>query len=152
MIRIATLGALLCDKRGTMAIETALVAPLLLTLTLGAFDVSMLVAREQQLQSAANEASEIVLAAAGGSGIESDDLEDILESSLDLEDSQLTLAPGYRCGTSTTVETTAPTCATGEPMYAYVKLTVTDTYSPLWTSFGVGGDVDFNIVRWTQVS
>lgn len=152
MRRFAILGALFRDKRGSMAIETALVAPLLLTLTLGAFDVSMLVAREQQLQSAANEASEIVLAAAGGSGIESDDLEDILESSLNLEDGQLTLAPEYRCGTSTTVSTTAPTCASGEPTYAYVKLTVTDTYSPLWTSFGVGDDVDFNIVRWAQVS
>lgn len=152
MTRFTTLGALRRDERGSMAIETALVAPLLLTLTLGAFDVSMLVSREQQLQSAANEATEIVLAAAGGSGIQSDDLEDILESSLSLEDSQLTLAPEYRCGTSTTIQTTAPTCASGEPMYAYVKLTVTDTYSPLWTSFGVGDDVDFNIVRWAQVS
>ena len=151
MIRFATLGALLRDKRGTMAIETALVAPFLLTLSLGAFEVSMLVSREQQLQSSANEASEIVLAAAGGSGINSADLEDILESSLGLEDSQLTLAPGYRCGTSA-VETTKPTCAAGEPMYSYVKLTVTDTYTPAWKKFGFGSDVNFNVVRWAQVS
>jgi Flp pilus assembly protein TadG len=152
VIRFATPGALLRDKRGTMAIETALVAPFLLTLSLGAFEVSMLVSREQQLQSSANEASEIVLAAAGGSGINSADLEDILESSLGLEDSQLALAAGYRCGTSTTVETTKPTCAVGEPMYSYVKLTVTDTYEPAWKKFGFGDDVNFNIVRWAQIS
>jgi hypothetical protein len=150
--RFDTLGALIHDERGSMAIETALVAPLLLTLSLGAFEVCMLVALEQQLQSVANEASEIVLAAAGGSGISSTDLEDILESSLDLEDSQLTLDAEYRCGTSTTLESTKPTCGSGEQMYSYVKLTVTDTYTPAWTSFGVGGNVNFNVVRWAQVS
>jgi hypothetical protein len=151
LTRFATLGALLHDKRGTMAIETALVAPMLLTLCLGAFDVSMLVAREQELQSAANEASEIILAAAGGSGIESDDLETILQTSLNLEDDQLILEPEYRCGTGASVAA-PPTCAAGEPMYQYVKLTVTDTYSPLWTTFGVGDDVNFNIVRRAQMS
>jgi Flp pilus assembly protein TadG len=46
---------LLRDAVGTMAIETALIAPLLAMMALGVFEVSRIVSREQQLQSAANE-------------------------------------------------------------------------------------------------
>jgi len=151
MMRLTTFRALLRDRRGTMAIETALVAPLLAGLALGAFDASMLVAREQQLQSAANEASEIVLAAAGGTGIQSNELEDILESSLNLQDAQLTLAPQYRCGTDA-VSTVLPACPSGKQLYTFVQLTVTDTYSPVWTNFGIGEDVNFDVVRTVQVA
>lgn len=150
-MRLAILGALVRDGRGTMAIETALVAPLLGIMALGAFDVSRMVAREQHLQSAANEASEIILAAAAGSGIQSTDLETLLESSLSLGASQVTLAQQFRCGTSAAVPPPQPTCATGEQLYIYVKLTVIDTYSPAWTHFGVGEPVDFNIVRTVQI-
>ena len=150
MMRLATFRSLVRDGRGSMAIETALIAPALAALALGAFDASMLVAREQHLQSAANEASEIVLAAAGGSGSDSDDLEQLLESSLNL--TQVTLTPQYRCGISTTVSPTKPTCASGEQMYTYAKVTVTDTYTPLWTTFGIGSAVSFNIERTVQMS
>lgn len=150
MIRSHLIGALR-DQRGTMAIETALIAPLLAALALGAFDVSMMVSREQQLQSAANEATEIVLAAASGPGIESDQLKSILASSLNLDPSQLTLTRLYRCGTADVSET-PPTCDADEPLYTYFKITVTDTYSPLWTSFGFGHDVDFSVSRTVQDS
>jgi Flp pilus assembly protein TadG len=150
MMRTILFGALRA-RRGTMAIETALIAPLLATLALGSFDVSMMVAREQQLQSAANEATEIVLAAAGGSGVSSTDLEQILESSLNLGSNQVQLTPLYRCGTGAT-SSAAPTCTGGNQLYSYIKLTLTGTYTPVWTSFGVGQPVDFNIVRTVQVS
>jgi Flp pilus assembly protein TadG len=149
MIRACLIGALR-DRRGTMAIETALVAPALAALALGSFDVSMMVTREQQLQSAANEATEIILAAAGGTGVSSTELDQILESSLGLPD-KISLAPLYRCGTSA-ISSTMPTCATGEQLYTYIQITITDTYSPLWTSFGVGSDVNFNIQRTVQES
>jgi len=151
MMRARLIGAVR-DQRGTMTIETALIAPALAALALGSFDVSMMVAREQQLQSAANEATEIVLAAAGGSGVSSSDLEQILESSLDLAADKVTLDPLYRCGTSGTTSTTAPTCTGGDQLYTYVKLTITDTYTPLWTNFGVGNTIDFNVQRTVQVS
>lgn len=143
---------LLRHAGGTMAIETALIAPLLATMSLGVFEVSRIVSREQQLQSAANEASEVILAAAGGTGINSADLEDILETSLNLSDSQLTIAPLYRCGMTTTTSSTEPTCATGEQLYTYVELSLTDTYTPMWAKFGVGSPVNYDIVRTVQVS
>lgn len=136
---------------GTMAIETALITPLLAMMSLGVFEVSRIVSREQQLQSAANEASEIILAAAGGSGISSTDLEAILETSLNLQANQLTIAQRYRCGTGS-ISTTMPTCGTGQQIYTYVHLTLSDTYTPIWTSFGVGSSVTYDIQRTVQVS
>ena len=37
-------------------------------------------------------------------------------------------------------------------MYTYAKVTVTDTYTPLWTTFGIGSAVSFNIERTVQMS
>ena len=156
MIRLAAHFARLRDERGTMAIETALIAPLLALMALGTFEVSSIVSREQQLQSAANEASEIILSAAGGSGINSGDLETIIETSLSLGADQLTIVDRYRCNTGTTLSAVPPTpgegCPASEPVYTYVRLTVTDTYSPMWTTFGVGSPIQYTIVRTVQVS
>ena len=151
MIRLARLPALLRNTCGTMAIETALIAPLLATMSLGVFEVSNIISREQQLQSAASEASEIILAAAGGSGVSSTDLKSIIVASLNLQDNQLTITPKYRCGIDTTLVSVIPTC-TGQQIYSYVELTMTDTYTPVWTHFGVGSPVNYKIVRTVQVS
>jgi len=145
--------ARLRDERGTMAIETALIAPLLALMALGVFEVSSIVSREQQLQSAANEASEIILAASGGAGINSTDLEDIIEASLGLEDDDLDITRRFRCATGVLVATDEPpTCATGEQLYTYVHLNVTGTYSPMWTKFGVSSPINYTVERTVQVS
>jgi Flp pilus assembly protein TadG len=156
MRHLRTLVARLRDERGSMAVETALIAPMLALMALGTFEVSTIVMREQQLQSAANEASEIILAAAGGTGITSTDLEDIIETSLGLSDPQLTVADRYRCGTGSTLSSTLPTpstgCAASEQIYMYVHLTLTDTYTPMWTNFGVSHPIQYTVVRTVQVS
>jgi Flp pilus assembly protein TadG len=156
MRRLFALIARLRDERGTMAIETALITPLLALMALGVFEVSSIVSREQQLQSAANEASEIILAAAGGSGINSDDLEAIIVTSLGLSPSEVDIDDRYRCGTATTLTTTMPSpstgCAASNQIYSYVQLTVQDTYTPMWTRFGVAAPINYTIVRTVQVS
>jgi Flp pilus assembly protein TadG len=156
MMRPMSWLARLRDERGTMAIETALITPLLALMALGTFEVSSIVSREQQLQSAANEASEVILAAAGGSGVSSTDLEDILETSLGLEDAQLDIQARYRCGTDSTLSATMPSpgsgCAASQQIYSYVQLTLTDTYTPMWTKFGVASPIEYNVVRTVQVS
>ena len=156
MTHLGTFIAWLRDERGSMAIETALITPLLALMALGVFEVSAIVSREQQLQSAANEASEIILAAAGGSGINSSDLEDIIETSLGLGDPQLAIDDRYRCGTSATLTSAMPSpstgCAASEQIYSYVQLTLTDTYTPMWTNFGVSDPIVYNVVRTVQVS
>lgn len=155
MSRLTILRRLLGDQSGSMAVETAIVAPVLATLALGAFDASRILSRQQQLQSAANEASEIVLAAAGGSGVSSADLKTIIDSSLGLSAGQLTIAPMYRCDDATTLTSTPPTrpgCPASKPIFSYIQLTLTETYNPVWTQFGIGAPVNYNIVRTVQVS
>lgn len=150
-----TISTLLSDRQGSMAVETAIVAPVLATLSLGAFDTSRILIRQQQLQSAANEASEVVLAAAAGSGVSSAALEAIIESSLSLEPDQLTIVPRFRCDDSPTLVNTRPappSCAASKPIASYIQLTLTETYTPIWTQFGIGQPVDYNIVRTVQVS
>lgn len=141
-------------ERGAMAVEAAIIMPLLALLALGTFDVSSLVSRQQELQSAANEGAAIVLAAANSNGIKSTDLETIIESSVGLKDSQLTITQEYRCNDSSTRTTDPATDCTdpSKPVYSYVKLVITDSYIPLWTKFGVGGTQSFNVTRTVQVS
>lgn len=149
------LAKLVRSTCGTMAIETALIAPVLVTMALGAFEASNIVLRQQQLQSGANEASEIILAAAGGSGINSADLEDILEASLDLTDEQLQIAARYRCDTNADLVAVRPDeddCGEDKHIASYVRLTLTDTYTPVWTEFGIGKPISYNTVRHVQVS
>ncbi|MGN6495758.1 MAG: TadE/TadG family type IV pilus assembly protein [Tsuneonella sp.] len=151
----AILSRVLRDRSGTMAIETAIVAPVLATLCLGAFETSRIVSRQEQLQSAASEASQIILAAVNGPGVSSSDLETIIENSLDLAANQVAIADRYRCDTSATLVTTMPappTCAASKPISSYVQLTITDTYTPVWTQFGIGGPINYRIVRMVQVS
>ena len=61
---IRALALLVRDDRGSMAIETAFVAPVLLLLSLGGFEVSQMVAGQTELQSAAAEAAAVVRAVA----------------------------------------------------------------------------------------
>lgn len=144
------------DSRGAMAVEMALVAPVLALMALGTFETASIVSRQQDLQGAASEATAIILAAANGSGIDSADLESILEDSLhatsNLEGSDVELKPLFRCGASPTAVETPPTCPTETPIYEYIEVTITDRYTPVWTSFGIGGPIDYNVVRTVQIS
>jgi hypothetical protein len=57
----------------------------------------------------------------------------------------------YRCGTDTDfVEENI--CAANVETSKFIKITLTDTYTPIWTSFGVGSPVHFNVVRMVQIS
>jgi Flp pilus assembly protein TadG len=135
-----------------MAVETAIVAPVLALMGLGTFDASRLVSKQQDLQSAANEATQIILAAAGGSGVSSNTLHDILVSSLDLQGDQLTISQMFRCNDAATTTTDASTCDSSKPIYQYVKLEITDSYTPVWTNFGVGHTINYDIQRTVQIS
>lgn len=142
---------LLREGSGTMAIETAIVAPVLALMALGTFEVGQVVSRQQELQSSASEAEGIVLAAAAGSGASSSTIKDVIEDSLGLSDDQVSLEQRFRCNTAGSLTTDAATCDPDQPIYQYVLLTVTDTYTPVWTSFGVGSPVTYSVERTIQV-
>ena len=146
------LSRFLRDERGTFAIETVLVIPLLVLMALGTYEVSSVVSRQQELQSAASEAEMIILSAANGAGVSSDDLKTIIKSSVGLTDTQLTLEAQWRCDDAETKETDPSECDISKPISEYVKMTLTDTYTPIWTTYGVGSPFSYTVVRTVQVS
>lgn len=152
MIRRRLLNRLRRDRRGTMAIETAIVAPMLIIMALGVFEVGTVVARQHELQSSANEAAMIVLAANQGPEVELSEMEAIIRTSVDVPDSAITLSQEYRCNTAIGRVKLKGNCPIGATISSYILIEVTDSYTPTWTAFGVGQPITFSIDRTVQVS
>lgn len=158
---IVFLRHLLRDRAGSMLIETAIAAPVLVTLALGTFEVARIVERQQELQSAAAEAEIIALATGSGASASPAQVEAILKTSLGFtaagEEDKVDVQGFYRCEATDAAVTTATGCdpnpgdeevVSGTPYY-YIRLK--DSYTPAWTQFGVGGPVNFGVDRWVLV-
>ena len=137
---------------GSVVIETAIVAPVLVVLSLGTFDVSRMVARQHELQNGATDLEGIVLAVAKGSGTNEATIRNALASSLNLPLSKVTVVKVYRCGSNTSTVAANSSCSDPTNISVYVKVTLNDSYTPLWTQFGVGSQLNYNLVRTVQVS
>lgn len=143
------------SERGAVAIETAIVAPVLVLMALGSFDASQLIARQTELDSAAAEAASIVRAKAPATTADLNTIRDIIKTSIDPNNTDpydsVTVTQIYRCGTNASY-TSTNNCGSGVQVSTYVKLQITDIYSPQWTKFGVGGNVSYAVNRVVQVS
>ena len=148
---IASLRRICGDVAGTAAIETAIVAPILMTLSLGAYEISKVVARQSELQSAAEQATEISLASTPDTAEEALQIERILVDSTGLDDSQIDVDLRYRCAAADTLTTSAGTCDEDE-LSTFVRIVMRDTYTPVWTEYGVGDNFTFLVERTVQVS
>ena len=148
----ALLRRLRADVRGAMLIETAIVAPVLILLSLGAFQVSTLVARQSELQSAVAEAEAIALASAPDTSAKMTTLQQVIMASTRLSANQVGVTNTYRCNNVQTFVSTKTSCAANARVSTYVRLQIQDTYSPTWTQFGVGSPIQFNPVRYVLVS
>ena len=173
------LSALWRDTAGTFAIETAFAAPVLITLALGTFEVGSIVSRQQELQSAALEGETIALAVNQGAEIEISELEEIIRDSVGLRDDQVSIERYYRCDADEETVALPIQCAeagaegadpaaseTGEEsadddsaaadeepiISSYIRIRITDTYTPVWTNFGVGKPIDFDVDRSVMLS
>jgi hypothetical protein len=138
-------------SRGAMAVETAVVAPVLALMSIGTVEIGTMVSRQQELQSGASEAESIILAAAGGTGTDSDTIEEVIEESLGLPDEQVSLEQRFRCNVENELRSDASACSTTAPIYRYVRLELSDSYTPVWARFGVGHAFDYDIERTIQV-
>jgi Flp pilus assembly protein TadG len=145
------LRSLACDVTGSMAVETALVVPVLALMSVGTFEVSAMVSRQSELQSAAAEASAIALAAMPNNQAERDTVEEVIEASSGLPDAKVTVEEAFRCGTNAAYVTTTAACAAGDVQTTYLKIFLTDTYEPMWTEFGLGGDLTYNVTRYVML-
>ena len=148
----ATLHALTRDSSGSMAIETAFVAPLLAILALGGFEVGTMVSRHHELQTAAAEGEVIALATNGGAEVEISTIEDIIATSLDLDASNVEVSRMLRCNANDELVLPPNPCDEDDTVSQYIQIEVTETYTPVWTTFGVGGPVDLAVERTVQIS
>ncbi len=161
MTRYVHLRGLLADRAGAMAVETAIVAPVLALLAFGAYDVAKIVQRQQELQSAASEAEIIAMATQGGASADPAKVDAILTASMgfnptDAANADKVVVTGkYLCNGGTTPVDTAGACgvdpAVTEGATPYFHVTLNDTYTPLWTQFGVGHAIDLSVDRWVLV-
>ena len=140
------------DTSGSVVIETAIVAPVLVLLSLGTFDVSRMVARQHELQTGATDLEGIVLAVANGAGTNTTTIRSALSTSLNLPLNKVTVVKVYRCGSDASMVSAISACPDPNDISTYVKVTLSDTYAPVWTKFGVGGSLNYNLVRTVQIT
>ena len=142
---------LLRDARGSMAIETAIVAPVLAMLSVGGFEVSAMVARQTELQSAASEAEGIALAASPDDAGKLATLKNVIVASTGLTTEKVSVTNAYRCGDAGVMVASATVCATGQTVWKYVQIQLTDSYTPTWASWGLGSTMNYNITRRVMI-
>jgi Flp pilus assembly protein TadG len=138
------------DREGAMIVETAIVAPVLVLMSLGAFQVSGIVARQSELQSAAAEGSAIALASAPDTTAKRTTLKNVLVASTGLSADHVAITEVYRCDASTSYTTSASSCSSGDVYSRYVKIVLTDTYTPTWARFGVGSAIHYSVTRYVM--
>ena len=137
------------DSAGTTVIEVAIVAPVLVLMSLGSYQVSGVVARQTELESAAAEGSAIALASAPDNSAKRTTLKNVIMASTGLSTSNVVVSEVYRCNSATTFVTALTSCTSGVTA-KYVKITLTDSYTPGWTRFGLGSAINFNVTRYVM--
>lgn len=161
--KLAHLARIRRNEDGSMVIETAFVAPILLLMALGGFEVSAMVARQTELQSAAAEAAAVVRAVIPEDAASRNTVRDIVATSLCDGATQTTLfgratcgntsvgvGQRFRCGTSSDYAIDVSGCGSAT-VYKFIRVNIQDTYTPLWTKFGVGSPLHYNISRTVQI-
>lgn len=140
------------NDRGSMAIETAIVAPIVILLALGSADMSKIVSRQQELQSAVAQVEGIALAANAGASTDTTTLKAILMESLSLPSSKVSVDKLYRCSANTTLVQESSSCSSSDVVSTYVRITLTDSYDPIWKRVSNIGTWNFSVVRTVQLS
>lgn len=152
MLALFFLERLRRDSQGTMAVETALVVPALALMSVGSFQVSAMVARQSELQSAAAEAGQIAIASPPDTDVKRTMLKQIIMASTGLPTSKVTLTMKYRCGATVALQTNNNCANASDKVSVYVEIYMTDTYTPLWNDFGVGSPMTYRVTRRVMLS
>jgi len=147
----AMFSALYRDDRGAMMIETAIVAPVLVLMSMGAFQVSQVIARQTELQGAMAEASAIAMTALPTTSTQRAAMKSVNVPSTELTAQQGLVTEAYRCGSATTYVTSADQCVSTK-VANYVKIELNDTYTPAWTEWGIGEPIQFNVDRYVMIN
>lgn len=151
-ISLRKLFPLARNEDGSVVIETAFVVPVLVIMALGGFEASRIVSRHNELQIAVAEAAAVVLANVPEDQSEFDQIETIIETSTGLPSGKVVLTKKYRCNADASLVDTVADCATGAVISEIVQINIWDQYQPIWTEFGIGETVSYNIRRRVQIS
>lgn len=147
------IGRLRSDTTGSVVVETALVAPVLVVLGLGTYDISRIIARQSELQAGSTDVEGIVLAVSASTATNVSTIKQVLQNSLNLTSDKVTVTKVYRCNTSDTLTTSNASCGgTSDVLSTYVQVTITDTYTPVWSKFGIGSPFSYSLTKTVQVS
>ena len=138
------------DHAGAAVIETALVAPLLVIMALGVFDVSGLVARQTEIQDVAAEISQISMARPPETGDDIAQLEEIAVAAAKVDDDDVDITLLYRCDNSDTLVDDDELC-TGDETSTMIQIEIEAVYTPQWVEFGVAEPVTLSVVRTSQI-
>lgn len=141
---------ILRDETGAIAVEVAILLPTLLLMSLGAFEASMMVARQMDLQNAAAEASQIALAAAPTDAAARATVKSVIVASTGVDASGVQVLERYRCGTTDLYVSDATTCVT--TYYSrFIEIQITETYTPSWAQITGMKPLTYNVSRMVQV-
>lgn len=146
----AMVSTLYRDERGAMMIETAIVAPVLVLMSLGAFQVSQVIARQTELQGAMAEASAIAMTALPTTTAQRAAMKGVIVTSTELDAAQVVVTEAYRCGSATTYVSSADQCVSTK-VANYVRIELNDTYTPAWAEWGIGEPIQFNVDRYVMI-
>lgn len=144
--------AFLRDNRGAVVIETAIVAPVLALMGVGAFQVSQVVARQHELQTGADDAASMALAGWDTDSGDTAAIKAVLKRTLDLDDSQITITKKYRCNSDGIYVADSAICLSDAIVTTYLVIRLTDTYTPMWADFGVSEPISYDVQRTVLVS
>jgi hypothetical protein len=138
------------DCSGTALIETAIVAPTLLLMCVGGFEIATMVEKQSRLQSTAELATEIVMVSNPDTELERLAVESELSGSL-ASSGTIEVTFRYRCGANALSETPPSGCEE-EELATYLHIALTDWYEPVWTQWGIGSAFEYDVQRTVQVS
>lgn len=147
---LSSLRRLTGSVDGVAAIEAALIAPMMVVLALGSFEISNVIARRSELQGAMAEASGIALASEPTSPTRRDTLKAIIQESSDLSAENVSVDAAYRCGSGEDFVRTVSSCGSSK-VSSYVKIELNDSYTPIWSEFGIGGSLQQNLTRYVMI-
>jgi uncharacterized membrane protein len=139
------------DEHGAVLIETAIIAPVLLIMSIGAYDVSRGVARQTELQEVTAEFAAIAMARETVGQAELDQMKDIAVASAGIDEDAITISENVKCGTAPDLQIPTYDCPGDEEQSRILTISINDTYTPSWTSFGVGQPINLSVTRSVQI-
>ena len=57
----------------------------------------------------------------------------------------------YRCDSQTSFTFQLNDCHSAQVVSSFVRIRLTDTYTPAWTNFGVGSPINYNVVNHVMI-